>query len=361
MYPVKQSVSLTIPVFAHDVNGDAVLGLLNAGFTKRISKNGAAFGAMTITITEMENGFYSLPLDTGHTDTTGVLTIILTHASCKQINIQLRVHARLPDDLAYPTVSGRSIDVDATGGVEITPNQAVNAAQWAGAATATDDVALSTAPTNFSALSITAGGLVDITQAAADKVWSSATRTLTAFSTALAVSVWDVLETAILTASSIGLKVKNNLDVVLSTRASQASVDAVQADTDNIQTRIPTTLVGGRMDSSVGAMAANTLTASALATDAVTEIQSGLSTVTTAQVNAEVVDALNVDTYAEPAAVPAATATLVAKIGWLAALARNKLTQTATTQTLRNDADNATIAASTISDDGTTFTRGKFI
>lgn len=35
-------------------------------------------------------------------------------------------------------------------------------------------------PANFSALSITAGGLVDITQAAADKVWSTAARILTA-------------------------------------------------------------------------------------------------------------------------------------------------------------------------------------
>lgn len=37
-----------------------------------------------------------------------------------------------------------------------------------------------TFPTNFSALSITAGGLVDITQAAADKAWSTSTRILTA-------------------------------------------------------------------------------------------------------------------------------------------------------------------------------------
>jgi len=78
-------------------------------------------------------------------------------------------------------------------------------------------------------------------------------------------------------------------------------------------------------------------------------------------VKTQVTDALNVDTYAEPAAVPAATATLVAKIGFLMAKARNKVTQTATTQLLRNDGDAATIATSTVSDDGTTFTRGKFV
>jgi len=40
--------------------------------------------------------------------------------------------------------------------------------------------------------------------------------------------------------------------------------------------KIPTALVGGRMDSSVGAMAANVMTAAALATDAVTEIAAGV-------------------------------------------------------------------------------------
>lgn len=52
----------------------------------------------------------------------------------------------------------------------------------------------------------------------------------------------------------------------------------VETDTADIQGRLPAALVSGRIDASVGAMAANTLTASALATDAVTEIQTGLAT-----------------------------------------------------------------------------------
>lgn len=67
-----------------------------------------------------------------------------------------------------------------------------------------------------------------------------------------------------------------------------ADIAAVQADTDNVQTRLPTALVSGRMDSSVGAMAAGVVTAAAvatnaidadaLATDAVTEIAAGVAT-----------------------------------------------------------------------------------
>jgi hypothetical protein len=60
--------------------------------------------------------------------------------------------------------------------------------------------------------------------------------------------------------------------VGLATANLDTQLAAIQADTDNIQTRIPAALVGGRIDASVGAMAANTLTASALATDAVNEI-----------------------------------------------------------------------------------------
>lgn len=77
-------------------------------------------------------------------------------------------------------------------------------------------------------------------------------------------------------------------------------------------------------------------------------------------VKTQVTDALAVDTYAELGAVPAATSTLKDKITWLFMMARNKRTQTATTQLLRNDADSATIGTSTEADDGTTATRGKF-
>jgi hypothetical protein len=79
-----------------------------------------------------------------------------------------------------------------------------------------------------------------------------------------------------------------DIDALISSRASATALAAVQADTDDIQTRLPTALVSGRMDSSVEAMAANVLTAAAIATDAIdadalaadaiAEIQSGLAT-----------------------------------------------------------------------------------
>lgn len=64
--------------------------------------------------------------------------------------------------------------------------------------------------------------------------------------------------------------------------ATQTSVDTVDdfLDTEiaDIQSRLPAALVSGRIDASVGAMAADVVTSSALNANAVTEIQSGLAT-----------------------------------------------------------------------------------
>ena len=104
-----------MPFYVHDSSGDAVTGLADGDFTKRISKNGATFGAMTTSIAEMENGWYSTTLSTGHTDTNGLLTIVFTHASSKQVNRQFRVTTRINDDYTFPTTPGRSLDVNADG------------------------------------------------------------------------------------------------------------------------------------------------------------------------------------------------------------------------------------------------------
>lgn len=63
---------------------------------------------------------------------------------------------------------------------------------------------------------------------------------------------------------------------------------------------------------------------------------------------------------AEPAAVVSPTGSYGSKVDWLTALSRNKITQTATVQSLRNDGDSADIASAAVSDDGVTFTRGEF-
>ena len=65
-------------------------------------------------------------------------------------------------------------------------------------------------------------------------------------------------------------------------------------------------------------------------------------------------------TLTELTAVPASTASLEDKINWLFALAKNKITQDATTQTLFANNSSTPISTAAVSDDGTTFTRAKF-
>jgi hypothetical protein len=69
---------------------------------------------------------------------------------------------------------------------------------------------------------------------------------------------------------------------------------------------------------------------------------------------------LTVTANAEPVSVPASTASIASKISWLFMLAKNKITQSPTTTTVLANDSATTVSTSTVSDSGTTFTRGKF-
>ena len=142
----------------------------------------------------------------------------------------------------------------------------------------------------------------------------------------------------------------------------------VETDTADIQTRLPAALVSGRIDASVGAMAADTVTAAAIATGAIDADaiaadaigESELAADAIAEIKAAVVEALNTDTYAEPGqGAPAATTTLVAKIGYLYKAWRNKSTQTASQYSLFADDATTVDQKATFADDATTATRGE--
>lgn len=81
---------------------------------------------------------------------------------------------------------------------------------------------------------------------------------------------------------------------------------------------------------------------------------------TAAEINAEMVDVMETDTHTEIGSAPSATASYKQMFQWSFVVNKNKVTQTATTQLVRNDGDTGTIGTSTVSDDATTFTRGKY-
>jgi len=155
--------------------------------------------------------------------------------------------------------------------------------------------------------------------------------------------------------------VATNLNATVSSRSTQTSVDAID---DLLDTEMPA------LTAAVAAEAVKTSAIKAktdnLPTDpadqslleaAITAATSPLAT--PAQVNAQVLDVLSVDTFAELSAPPAATSSLKDKITWLFMYARNKVTQTALARTLYRDDTTTVAGTSTTSDNGTTFTKGE--
>lgn len=116
---------------------------------------------------------------------------------------------------------------------------------------------------------------------------------------------------------------------------------------------------GGRLDLILDARSSQT-SVDDLPTNA--ELATALGTLnnlSASQVNAEVLDVLDVDTFAEETSIPAATASLRKKIGWMFMWFRNKVTQTGTTSTLFADDGTTVVGTHTVSDDATTFTSGE--
>jgi len=131
-----------------------------------------------------------------------------------------------------------------------------------------------------------------------------------------------------------------------------------------VTTRLAPTVAGRTLDVTAAGEAGLDLdnTVGTLGAAEIPNLDAAITTrATPAQVNAEVVDALSVDTYAEPASVPAATVSLASKVGWLFSLARNRVLQTSTTRTLKADNGTTDVATAAVSDDAVTFERSEWV
>jgi len=108
------------------------------------------------------------------------------------------------------------------------------------------------------------------------------------------VGQWVFTTPANFTATSIDSN--GRVDVIKVAGTTQTAGDII-GDTNDIQSRLPAALVSGRIDASVGAMAANVITAAATAADFTTEVTSGLSTLDAAGVRTAVgLASANLDT-----------------------------------------------------------------
>lgn len=126
-----------------------------------------------------------------------------------------------------------------------------------------------TNPNSSSVFVILPGSLGLTSATLASSVWDASTATYNGagtfgagvrLSAAAVQSIWDALTSALTTVGSIGKRIVDYLTGDAYARLGapvgasiSADIAAVQADTDNLQTRIPAALVSGRMDASVGA------------------------------------------------------------------------------------------------------------
>lgn len=94
----------------------------------------------------------------------------------------------------------------------------VNLARWLNTAAAAPATA------GVPKVAIEAAG--DFAQGAADKVWSTATRTLTSLGAALVQEIWDRATSALTTAGSIGKHLVDNIDAAISSRLATAGYTA---------------------------------------------------------------------------------------------------------------------------------------
>lgn len=169
-------------------------------------------------------------------------------------------------------------------------------------------------------------------------------------------AIWNTLTTEAFTADSFG----DLLIISDGTNGREVKVTGanhIAADVHEVQ---PSGLTASTDIIAIKAKTTNLPTDPAdqsLVEAAITAATSPLAT--PAQVNAQVLDVLSVDTFGELSSPPAATSSLKDKLGWLFMWARNRSTQSATQRKLYADDATTIVSTETVGDDGATFTKGE--
>ncbi len=324
MIRLRQSTaSQEIPLgqFVDSTDGTtAETGLTIANTDIKVWKSGATTLANKNSggATHISGGIYYCVLDATDTDTIGPLVIFVAVSGSLAVRIECEVLAAAQFDHLFgtdaplcPTTAGRKLDVSAGGeagidwaniGSPTTAQTMTNTSVTMGAvatgaitrAAFAADTGLQSVRSNTAQAGASTTVTLDASASATTDFYKGSlvyltggtgagqARFITAYNGTTKVATvgaaWATNPDATSTFAIIG---RDNATPA-------AAIAAVQADTDDIQTRLPAALVSGRMDVSVGAMASGVLTATAIAADAITaakvaadvttELQTGLAT-----------------------------------------------------------------------------------
>ena len=384
----KKNVAYRVVVPILDADGDLVTGA--TGLDSEVSKDQGTFADVTAEATEIAtaSGMYYLDLTATEMNADCVAVIVKTTSS----------GAKTTPIVMYPEEAG-DIRVDAT--------------MISGDATAADNAELFYDGTGYAAANSTVGTVTSVTAVAAGGITASSIAAdaigaseLAADAVAeIADGVWDELMSGHLTVGSYGQGARagfgltgevndagatttvfivdgfteatadhfNGSTITFTSGAclgQSRTINDYSATTQSITLGEPLTDAPADNDDFVispapmaGGTLQQTMRLFVTLLAATGKIQAGTidtDAITSTQLAASAIDEFWDEAMTEIAAVPAVTASYRDALRWMFALSRNKITQTATTQLLRNDADSATLGTSTVSDDGTTAVRGEF-
>lgn len=396
MATLKQSTVFT-RMFLMIQTSDHITGLTGAAPTVNISKAGAAFSGAAGTVTEVANGFYKIALTTADTGTLGDLAYHITAASGDPTDFVDQVTGNiLGDTLPANTTQLAGQTVTAGAGVTFPTSVAsptnITAGTITTVTTVTNQLTAAQIATGIwqdttagdftTASSIGKSLFTGVAPGVANGLFIAGTNAATTVTTALTTTFTGNLTGSVASVTgavgSVSGLTASNLDTTISSRMATYT-----QPTGFLAATFPTGTVANTTNITAGTITTTTnLTNAPTAGDFTATMKTSLNAATPASVTGAVgsvtgnvggnvtgsvssvltgglID-LTSTTYGEPAGPVAATATLKDMLVWLKILSRNKITQTSTTETLFKDDGTTTVSTSTDSDDGTTFTRGKW-
>lgn len=275
----------------------------------RLSKNGGSFAGKNASdsAVHQEGGYYSFNLSVTDLNTVGNLRVAAVTTATLPVWMEVMVIASPVYDSLILGSDRLQVDVEEIGADMITST--VIAANAIGASQiATDAItAAKIAADAIGASELAADAVDEIVQA-----------------------VWNEATAGNVTAGTFGAQLKTVLDTIAGYLDTE--IAAIKAKTDQL-----TFTVANQVDA--------------------TAIQ--LATQAKADVNAEVVDTLNVDTYSELTSLAGASPTIKQMMMFLYMIARNKVTTTSSQQKVYRDDASTVLGTWAVSDDGTTFTKGE--
>lgn len=346
-YTIQQSTTTQPLVFLMIDSSDGKTGKTGLTVTVTLSKNGGTFGAASGSVSEIANGLYKVAGNATDNDTLGPLVLHATATGanatddCFQVVGYAPLSTNLPANVAqwngtnvaspatagYPAVTIKS--GTGTGELSLSSGQVI---LQSGTGTGQLDFTSGVVKSNLTQMGGTAQSATDLKDFA-DTGYDPSTHKVAG------VVLTDTCTTTTTTTNLTNAATAGDLTATMKTSVTTACTAAtpIAASVSGAVGSV-TGNVGGNVTGSVGSLA----------------------TQAKADVNAEVLDVLNVDTFAEIGQeTPAATQTIRKMIAYLYKAFRNKSTQTSTTYSLYNDDASTVGQKATCSDDGATFTRGE--